>query len=323
MSSSQVYLMLLRHPFPDSEAMLLMQIKTMLGSMIRGDSLDVPFMNCIKCHSFSHSIGGGGFGYGERSGAKVGAMSMDEYKKGVVDSAMVVAGPLAAAGERRFGSAGGYAGAAVGGAISTVGGAIAGGVGGGLVAAGRGIGSKIGAQHTATGAAASSKWLYDDGAEPGLLSGGKMPTHNSVSFSKNLDSASPQLSFGCSAQERFPIAIFFLRKKTGFKLGGVTHPHTVLAYTNCLITDWETDGDTETVGLNYESMGMASFLQIADTPIPQGISWRHWDKVNNEGGEKGWSALLIPLTAAVVAIGGAAVTAAGAATGSGENYFEQ
>lgn len=287
--SSQVYLMLLRHPFPDSEAKLVMQIKTMLGSMIRGDSLDVPFMNCIKCHSFSHSIGGGGLSYSDRSGDAIKQMSDNDLMQA----------QLNAAGRSLLEGA---ATDVFGGAAQSL----------------RNRMARNGSRHTGPGAPAKSKWLYDDGAEPGLLQG-KIPEHNTVAFSKNLDSATPQLSFGCSAQERFPIAIFFLRKKTSMKLAGVTNPHTVMAYKNCLITDWSTDGETEEVHLNYEEMGVASFLQIADTPIPQGISWRHWDKVNKSGGEKGWSALLAPLTTLVVAAGGAVVAGVAAASGSGSN----
>lgn len=310
--SSQVYLMLLRHPFPDSEAKLAMQIKTMLGSMIRGDSLDVPFMNCIKCHSFSHSIGGGGLSYSDRTGSAVDTMSWKDYGRGVAE--MAAGGAVGGAGlTLSVPVASQVTGAATGLAAGALGG-----LGGAMVAAGRGIGKAVGARHTGPGAPAKSKWLYDDGAEPGLLEG-KIPEHNTVAFSKNLDSATPQLSFGCSSQERFPIAIFFLRRKTSMKLAGVTNPHTVMAYRNCLITDWSTDGETEEVHLNYEEMGVASFLQIADTPIPQGISWRHWDKVNKSGGELGWSALLVPLTTLVVAAGGGVVAGVAAASGSGSN----
>ena len=97
------------------------------------------------------------------------------------------------------------------------------------------------------------------------------------------------------------------------------NPHTVIGYKDCTISDWSTDGNTETVQLRYQEMGMGAFTQIADSKIPQGLSWRTWDRVNNTGGEgKLWGSLLIPLTVAVCAIGGLVKTA----IGGPQSYFQ-
>lgn len=109
------------------------------------------------------------------------------------------------------------------------------------------------------------------------------PVDGSVSFQKSLDSASPQLWYGCYKAEVFPYATFFFRRKTSFGYAGVVHPHTVITFKNCEVDQWETDGNTETVEMAYEAMAMVSFLQFADTPLPQGISGRYFDLVNGTG----------------------------------------
>lgn len=302
--NGQVYLLLARHPLPDTKADLLMQMKTLLGSVIRGDSLDVPFLNFIKCHSFSHSIGEAAYSYSDRTGEKVKGLNEDQFVGSMLGGSALAYGTLVA------GAAAGPVGWAAGGAALGVG--------------GLGLGARAalvnrGARHNA--ALPGHAWMSDD--ESGLND--KMPKHKSVVFSKTLDAASPQLSFGCSAQERFPLAVFFFRRKTTFNIGGVVNPHTVIGYKNCTISDWETDGNTETVSLTYEEMGMGAFTQIADSKIPQGISWRTWDRVNNSGGEgMYWGSLLIPLTVGIVAIGGAVLKGVGALTGVGgpQSYFE-
>ena len=248
--NSQVYLMLPRETLPANELGVAKFIKTFPKSLIRGDSLDVPFLNCIKCHSFGHTIGGdGGMNYSD-----AGQKYWSDKEKSKKDASAV-----ASAMSRRL----------------------------------------------------DTFSMEDDSGEPGVLAG-SLPKHQPVTFSKTLDSASPQLSFACSSQERFPSAIFFLRRKTGFGIAGVKHPHTVIGYRNCMISKWETDGDTETVNLKYEHMGMVSFLQIADTPVPQGASWRQWDTVNDTGSDAGWIKLITLITAGIIAVAGAAVGGAAA-----------
>lgn len=271
--NGQCYLFLIRHPIPDNPTLLKAKLPFILKDIIRGDSLDVPFVNFIRCYEFNHEIGSGGLSYGDRTGSRV---------KWVNAPAEPPPGQELSRMQR----------------------------------AQKWFSTKPGIHLTHTRSLqGTNSWTGDD--EPGLFND-RMPEHGSVCFTKNLDAASPQLSFGCSAQERFPLAVFFFRRKTTFNIGGVVHPHTVIGYQNCLISDWSTDGNTETVQLNYEVMGMAAFTQIADSKLPQGVSWRTWDTVNNVGGEKKpFGALLIPLTLGVIAIGSLVANAIGAP----ESYF--
>jgi type VI protein secretion system component Hcp len=221
--NGQTYLLLVRDGLPDNWTNP-MEVSKFLRSMIRGDSLDVPFINFIKCHEFSHSIGDG-----------------------------------------------------------------------------------AGKTHDQTG-------LFQN----------TLPGHDAVHFQKSLDAASPQLSFGCSVSEKFPFAVFFFRRKTTFNIGGVVHPHTVIGYRNCKVSRWETDGNTESVELTYDAMGMAAFTQIADSKIPQGASWRTWNTVSGSGGmlpakkmptkdalESYWGSALIPATLAIIGVGSLIANAAG------------
>lgn len=152
--------------------------------------------------------------------------------------------------------------------------------------------------------------------EPGMLKG-NLPDHSHVTFTKRVDSATPQLAYGCTTQEQFKVALFYFRRKVGFNVAAVPFPYLVVGLENVVVRNWELDGDKETVKLSYDRICWGAISQWADTPVPQGLTTRIFDRTTGTGGLMDKSAL----TGFVVGFTGIIYTAAwatvGATTGQG------
>lgn len=136
-----------------------------------------------------------------------------------------------------------------------------------------------------------------------------VPKHGEVVFTKSIDTATPQLAYGCAAQEQFPLAAFFYRRKAGLGLGGVRWPYFVMGLYKNKIKDWSLDGDTETVKLSYSAISWCGYDQWADTNISYPWSTRWFDQDAATGGQGGF-AMVIQAVAAGLIMGAGAATAA-------------
>ncbi len=146
---------------------------------------------------------------------------------------------------------------------------------------------------------------------PGTIFG-HLPTHNTFCFTKGIDSATPQLAFGCSAQEKFPLAAFYFRRRIGPGIHGIRMPYLVVGLRRVMISAWGIKGsDHEHVELRYEKICWFAMSQVGDADAPQGVSIRYWDRDRSSGGEAGmnWATLLSSLTTALVLGAGGVVAA--------------
>lgn len=114
--------------------------------------------------------------------------------------------------------------------------------------------------------------------------GSHLPTQGTMSFTKQLDGATPQLAYGCSAQEPFRFALFYFQRKAAPNLGGVVFPQLVVGLHRVMIRKWDMADDTEKITLGYEKICWGAYNQWADSPLPQSVSTRYWDAANSRGG---------------------------------------
>lgn len=142
----------------------------------------------------------------------------------------------------------------------------------------------------------------------------KLPEHGAISFTKNIDTATAQLAYGCAAQEKFPLAIFFYRRKAGLGIGGIRLPYFVMACFKSKIENWKIDGDQESADLHYKTISWCSYDQWADTNVSYPWSTRWFNQETFKGGQGGVALGLQVLVAGLVLAAGAV---AGAATGGG------
>lgn len=143
----------------------------------------------------------------------------------------------------------------------------------------------------------------------------RIPEHGEIEFSKHVDSATPQLAYGCSAQEKFPLAIFFYRRKVGLGMGGIRWPYFVTAAFNCKLTEWEMKDDGESVSLFYKQISWCGYDQWADTNISYPWSTRWFDQENYTGGQGGLALAVQLLIADLIALSAAISAAATASDG--------
>jgi type VI protein secretion system component Hcp len=136
-----------------------------------------------------------------------------------------------------------------------------------------------------------------------------LPDHNEFTFTKLVDNATPQLAYGCSAQEPYYFAAFFFRRRIGAGIEGVRLPFMGIGLTKCLITSWGLSDETETITLKYKQIMWGTFDQIADINAPTGMSYRTWDTDKKEGGETAEGLALQMLIALLTAGGALAATA--------------
>lgn len=259
---SNCYLFLLRwnSSLPKSALEMAAFIPKIPTSVVRGDSLETPFMNFIKVDSVSHNIGG----FGEGAGKDYS--DLEKLNRGVFwhDE-----------------------------------------------------GDSQEAKWTNNKAGNSGNaWRYTGEApmtEPGAMNG-SLPEQQHFSFTKPLDSATPQLAYGCSTQEQYKIALFYYRRKVSFGVSAVQFPYMVVGMQNAIIRGWSLDDDSETITMSYDRICWGAISQFADTPVPQGISTRFFDRRTGSGGLVDTSAL----TAFVTTLTAAMYTAAWLAVGISE-----
>jgi len=282
--NTQIYLMLVRKVNP--KLPLPMRIPLMLKNFVMGDSLDVPFIKMIKVQSVSHKIGfdeGGKITRVEGEGKDAKAVTYSSAKE-----------------------AGAYG---AGDAYSDI-----------QVMPRKGVLGEVSNRwQTRTVASLDSKVKTSGYGMGGLrfFSGFKnndylnisLPDHNEFTFTKLVDNATPQLAYGCSAQEPYYFAAFFFRRRIGAGIEGVRLPFMGIGLTKCLITSWDLSDETETVTLKYKQIMWGTFDQVADINAPTGMSYRTWDTDKKEGGETAEGLALQMLIAALTAGGALAATA--------------
>ncbi|HLJ11977.1 MAG TPA: type VI secretion system tube protein Hcp [Planctomycetaceae bacterium] len=264
--NSQVYLLLVRgtDALPKSAAAIGVALKALLLDMIRGDSLDVPYLNFIRVGSVAQSIGTikEEYSYADASG-----LGIHDFTPGVTDTDSagrsvlkylqaldrLAPKPIPPPPPSAFG-----------------------------------VPSNVGGLST------------------------HLPTQGTITFNKLLDGATPQLAFGCSTQEPFRFALFYFQRKVGFNLGSVVFPHLVLGLQRVMIRKWEMADDTEKVTLAYQKICWGAYNPWADAPIPQSVSTRYWDCVNNTGGyglTEPFCLFTLGITTALFLVGAAAASA--------------
>jgi len=149
-----------------------------------------------------------------------------------------------------------------------------------------------------------------------------LPKHGEFSFTKMMDRATPQLAFGCSAQERFPVALFFYRRKVGVGLGAIRVPHLVIGLRKVRISAWKMNGEaeTETITLRYGDVAWGALGQIADSDMPIPIpTARMFDVEAGAGGEtygKSWAYGVQAIGAAMALVAGGAMKGLSSGAGS-------
>lgn len=278
---SNCYLFLLRwnKALPKTALEIASMIPRIPTSVVRGDSLEVPFMNFIKVDSVDHNIGGFGAG-GAKDYSDLNKFHRGTFWHKEAADAQDVSWTAATTMRQRPGGSH-YA-------------------------------------YSSAGAAGNNwRWTGEPPmTEPGALRG-SLPEQNHFSFSKSLDSATPQLAYGCTCQEQFKVALFYYRRKVAFNVASVQFPYMVIGLENVIIRDWSLNGDSETMKLSYDRICWGAVSQFGDTPVPQGISTRVFDRRSQSGGLVDAS----PLTGFVVGLTVAMYTAAwatiGAVTGDG------
>jgi type VI protein secretion system component Hcp len=275
--NSDIYLFLIRQEgkfstlsetWKSGKLALLASIPKWLKAFVMGDSLDAPFLKFIKVTNVDHSMGFGDGGEQLKYG-DAGVADTTNYV-GVEEYGDHKAGDVSARG-------------AVGRSFQHL-------LGDGHFTLNRG--------RTALGQRAS----FESG---NMFLQSHLPEHGKFGFSKKIDKATPQLAFGCSAQERFPIAIFFFRRRIGLGLEGSRMPYMVIGLEKVLISSWSLGGDSESVNLAYKRIGWAATDQISDMNISIPGFARTWDVESRRGGEGGWALGLQALTAGLVFATGA------------------
>lgn len=136
-----------------------------------------------------------------------------------------------------------------------------------------------------------------------------LPNHNSVSFSKRIDNATPQLAYACSCQEPIGTAMVLFRRRIGLGIRGIRVPFMAIMLSKCLLSDWELDGEDESCSMSYQEIRWCTYDQIADFNVATGMSARQWDTADNTGGE---SAVMYGVLGGIAA---AAMLGAGLDTG--------
>lgn len=276
---SNCYLFLLRwnKALPKSALEIASMIPRIPTSVVRGDSLEVPFMNFIKVNSIEHNIGGFGSG-----GAK-DYSDLNKFHRGTFWHKEAQESTAAEWTKWQERDAGGEW------------------------------------QNRSRMTSASNNWRWTGEppmTEPGALRG-SLPEQQHLSFSKSLDSATPQLAYGCTSQEQFKVALFYFRRKVAFNVASVQFPYMVIGLENVIIRDWSLDGDAENMKLSYDRICWGSVSQFGDTPVPQGISTRVFDRRSQSGGLVDASALTGFVVGLTVAMYTAAWATVGTVSGDG------
>lgn len=147
-----------------------------------------------------------------------------------------------------------------------------------------------------------------------------LPDQNAFEFTKFIDCATPQLAYACSVQAKFPLAMFFFRKKVGLGLGGVRIPYLNIALRKVRITGYSVADDKETIKLQYGDIAWAALGQVGDSNLPfPVVSARMYDaegKRGSEWNESGWAYLVQAIGAAMSLIAGGVSKG----TGGGGDY---
>lgn len=283
--NTQIYLLLVRKVNPHLP--MAAKVPLMLKNFVMGDSLDAPFLKFIKVQSVSHSIG------------FAGEDKVTEVVDGAAKTFKTSTGKSASGYNVRSDPQWG------GGGYST-------------------IHDRWGAvettsfndhrKHTPAG---SRQFGFIGGgfSDPGFFSGFKnnqyvninLPGHKDFVFTKLVDAATPQLAYGCSAQEPFYFAAFFFRRRIGAGIDGMRMPFMGIGLRKCLITGWSLGDEVETITLKYKQLVWGAFDQTADINAPTGLSQRVWDTDKNEGGEKAEGYIIQALIGALTVGGAAAV----------------
>ena len=277
------YLFLLRWTgsLPDNKIAIAAAIPKFLMGIIRGDSLDVPFVNFIPVQSVNHTIGGIGEEKSYSELHEASSWKDTYYSRGL----------SAEAEESEFKAAAGFR----------------------QTKAGPTLDYRRRVQD------ASNDWQWTGEkpmTEPGALAG-NLPEQKHFKFKKRLDSATPQLAYGCSIQEQFKVALFYFRRKVGFNVAAIPFPYLVIGLENVVIRNHEIGGDSEELTLSYDRICRGGISQFADTPVPQGISTRIFDRTTGSGGMVDSSTLALFTAGLTVAMYGAAWTAVGLSSGQG------
>lgn len=95
------------------------------------------------------------------------------------------------------------------------------------------------------------------------------------------------------------------RRRIGLGVRGIRVPYLAILLSQCLISSWDLDGDTESVSMSYGRVRWCTYDQIADFNVATGMSARWWDTDGN-GGES-MPMYLIMGAIAVAAMAGAAI----------------
>ncbi|MEQ8788333.1 MAG: type VI secretion system tube protein Hcp [Pirellulaceae bacterium] len=145
------------------------------------------------------------------------------------------------------------------------------------------------------------------------------PDQGQVKFKCLPGKQTPQLSFGCMAQEKFPLAIFCFRRQTGVGYE-VRAPHLVVGLKDCLIRDWHLSGNAvEEAALWYNQISWFATSQLADTNLPNPLppaSLGVYDVVGAQGGSiSKFSTFVAGFAAVITAAAAAAVIASDAIGG--------
>ena len=271
--ASQIYLLLIRNPgkWPDTLTAgsvaggALLVLKTLMKDMIRGDSLDVPFVKFIRVRTVSHAIK-----YTEKRNQSERNAMDDSATSSVKDKDAY----KTASDQTTF--FGNFPGSSI---------------------------------------QSSLEDFWSGHAFDSLT----LPEQSEFKFTKLIDNATPQLAYGCSAQEAFPLAVFFFRRKIGLGVEGIRTPYFVVGLYKCMITGWELDGENEKVSMKYSSIAWCSIDPLADSNLPVGFSQRYFDIDSSSGGEVGWAALLQLLSQGLALAAGGVLMATGKADGSVTN----
>lgn len=224
------YLFLLRWTgdVPKTPLGIAAQIPKLLLSFVRGDSLEVPFMNFIRVNSIEHGISSGTGEYKGRSWMGDQTKAKGKWYQG-------------------------------------------------------GQGENLWSGITGKEFRPTPEFNKYTGSvsEPGSMK--HQPTQGTLKFTKHLDSATPQLAYGCSVQEQYKFAIFYFRRKVALNVSAVQFPYLMIGLEDVMISDWNLDGDSEAVDLNYNRICWAGVSQLADTSVPQGVSVRIFDRTTGTG----------------------------------------
>ena len=137
-----------------------------------------------------------------------------------------------------------------------------------------------------------------------------LPPHGELEFSCFPGKQTPQLSFGCMAQEKFPLAIFCFRRRIGPGLGGIRNPQFVIGLKDCMVRDWSIGGNLmESAKLSYNKIAWGAIDVVADTNLPAGFSLRWFNKSNSEGGEGGFALIVEAVVQAISLTAGGIIKA--------------